>query len=247
MEIFLSQRGEMITSMKRQRRNQLWYRIRDAVDGYAVEIVRLICESYGAEAVRQAWSEFTIGAGEEFDCSGPHAELFFSWLFHRWSPARENGHTVDDHSLYGVTPTRAYLDRNGRRLDPLLRCYLETCLATSPAFYEVFNCKPYVGFRARDMMTGSECDVTEGLASTSLSDGEIMFAHLVPIERTTVLEAISPQSFPPQFKKQLIRSFRGQPPRELSAPELRRLYFFLAQAEACQPAARFGRCAATYH
>jgi len=224
--------------MKRQRRNQLWHRIRGAVDGYAVEILRLIGESYGTAALRQAWYEFTIGSGEEFDCSDPHAELFFSWLFHRWSPAREKGHTVDDSSLYGVRPTRAYLDRSGHQLDPLLRCYLETCLATSPTFYEVFNCKPYVGFRARDMITGAECDVTEGLASTSLTDGEIMFAHLVPIERTIVLEAISAQSFPPQFTRQLIRSFHGQPPRELSAPELRRLHFFLAQTEARQPAAR---------
>lgn len=224
--------------MNRQRKNRLWYRIRGALDGYAIEIVRLIGESYGGETVRQAWQEFTSGAGTEFDCADPHAELFFSWLFHRWSPVREKGHTVDDHSLYGVRPTRAYLDRHGHRLNPLLRCYLETCLATSPAFYEVFNCKPYVGFRARDMVTGTEWDVTEGLASTSLSDGEIMFAHLVPIGRTTVLEAISPQSFPPRLKEWLLRSFQERPPRGLSALELRRLYFLLAQPQSDPPVAR---------
>jgi hypothetical protein len=42
--------------------------------------------------------------------------------------------------------------------------------------------------------------VSENLASTSLADGEIMFAHLVPIEGTTMLEAISPLSFRPMRK-----------------------------------------------
>jgi hypothetical protein len=127
-------------AMKIQRKNQLWHRIRGAVDGYAVELVRLIGKSYSSDTVQRAWAEFTIGAGEVFDGEDPHAELFFSCLFHRWSPTREKGNSVDDSShLYGVPPTRAYLDRSSHQLDPLLRRYLETCLATSPGFYEVFN------------------------------------------------------------------------------------------------------------
>jgi len=169
----------------------------------------LIGESYSSDTVQQAWAEFTSGTGETFAGDDPHTELFFSWLFHRWSPSRAKGNSVDDSSLYGVPPTRAYLDRSSSQLDPLLRRYLETCLATSPGFYEVFNCRPCVGFQARDVVTGEECEVNEDLASTSLTDGEIMFAHLVTIEGTTMLEAISPLSFPPELKRHLLQLARS--------------------------------------
>jgi len=208
------------------------------VDGYAAGIVRLIGESYGRDTVQRAWLEFTIGAGESFDCDDPHTELFFSWLFHRWSPTREKGSALNDCSLYGVSPTRAYLDRNSSRLDPLLRRYLETCLVTSPGFYEVVNCEPHGGFRARDVMTGVEREVSEWLASTSLTNGDIMFAHLVPMEEATMLEAISPLSFPPMFKRRLARLRRRSELVERRTPELRELYFTLAQPEISRSAPR---------
>jgi hypothetical protein len=224
--------------MRARQKHQLWHRIRGAVDGYAVGIVRLIGESYGRETLQQAWLEFTSGAGAAFHCDDPHTELFFSWLFHRWSPTREKGNRIKDWSLYGVPPTRAYLNRNSSQLDPLLRRYLETCLVTSPGFYEVFDCEPYVGFRARDVMTGTESEVSEELASTSLSDGDIMFAHLVPMEGATMLEAISPTSFPPVFKRRLSRLCRKQTLGERRAGELQELYFTLAQPGLVRSAAR---------
>lgn len=226
--MFLSQYAAKMPAMKDHGKNQLWHRIRGAVDGYAVELVRLIGESYSSDTVQRAWAEFTSGSGETFAGDDPHTELFFSWLFHRWSPSREKGNSVDDSSLYGVPPTRAYLDRRSSQLDPLLRRYLETCLATSPGFYEVFNCKPCVGFQARDVVTGEECEVSEDLASTSLSDGEIMFAHLVTIEETTMLEAISPLSFPPELKRHLFQLARSRMLRRRAPPDLREIYFVLA-------------------
>ena len=227
-----------MTPMRPRQQYQLWRRIREVVDGYAVGIVRQIGESYGPETVQQAWQEFTNGAGEAFRGDDPHTELFFSWLFHRWSPTREKGSRVEDRALYGVPPTRAYLNRNSPQLNPLLRRYLETCLVTSPGFYEVFNCRPQVGFRARDVMTGVECEVSEGLASTSLNNGDIMFAHLVPLDEVTMLEAISPSSLPPVLKRHLTRSWRRKELVERQAGELRQLYFTLVQPGLCRPTAR---------
>jgi hypothetical protein len=224
--------------MRARQKHQLWHRIRGAVDGYAVGIVRLIGESYGRETLQQAWLEFTSGAGKAFQCDDPHTELFFSWLFHRWSPMREKGNRVKDWTLYGVPPTRAYLNRNALQLDPLLRLYLETCLVTSPRFYEVSDCEPCVGFRARDVMTGRECEVSEEVASTSLRDGDIMFAHLVSMEGATMLEAISPMSFPPVLQRRLSRLCPKQELGERRAGELQELYFTLAQPGASRSAGR---------
>jgi hypothetical protein len=219
-----------VVSIKAARKDQLWHRIRGAVDGYAAGIVRLIGEAYGVDTVQQAWREFTLGEHQAFNCSDPHAELFFSWLFHRWSPTREKGSKVGDSSLYGVSPTRAYLDRNSSRLHPLLQRYLETCLVTSPGFYQVINCRPNIGFEAHDVLTGEEREVSEELASTSLANGDIMFAHLIPLEGTTMLEAISPLSFPPTAKDCLKRMYRGHAHHVPAAPQPRELYFALAQS-----------------
>jgi hypothetical protein len=54
---------------------------------------------------------------------------------------------------------------------------------------------------------------------------------IVPIEETTMLEAISPLSFPPEFKRRLIRLSRREALSEFPPPELRELYFALAQPE----------------
>jgi hypothetical protein len=207
---------------------QLGHRLHCAIDGYAAEIVRVIGESYGQQTVQTAWKEFNIGQGRPFCGYDANAELFYSWLFHKWAPVRERGHQVRDEAVYGIPPTRAYLDRGSPTLNPLLRLYLEACLATSARFYEVLDCDPGLVFRAREVFTGAECTVNEPLASTSLKHGDILYAHLIPIGHLTLMDAISPRSFPPQSKWRLLQLCRERRTRENGGPELRRIYFALS-------------------
>ena len=207
---------------------QLGHRLHCAIDGYAAGIVRLIGESYGQQTVQTAWQEFNIGQGQPFCGYDANAELFYSWLFHKWAPARERGHQVRDEVLYGIPPTRAYLDRGSSALNPLLRKYLEACLATSPRFYEVLDCEPGLTFRAREVFTGAVSTVNDSLASTSLERGDILYAHLIPIGGITLMEAISPRSFPPQSKRRLLQLCTERRTREEGGPELRRIYFTLS-------------------
>lgn len=208
---------------------QWGHRLHGAIDGYASGIIRLIGESYGRQTIQTAWQEFNINrTGSPFSGYDMNAELFYSWLFHKWTPGRERGQEVTDEALYGIPPTRAYLDRHSSSLKPLLRIYLEACLATSPRFYEVLDCEAGLGFRARDVFTDATCTVNEALASTSLNAGDILYAHLIPIGQITLMEAISPQSFPPQSKRHLLQ-LRQQPRTpESDGPELRRVYFALS-------------------
>ena len=81
-----------------------------------------------------------------------------------WSPTPEKGSKLCDNRLYGVSPTRAYLCHASSPVDPLLRAYLEACLAGSPAFYEIDIRRPLVGFRVQDVLSKTELDVSEGLA-----------------------------------------------------------------------------------
>lgn len=207
---------------------KLGHRLHCAIDGYAAGIVQLIGESYGQQTIQTAWQEFNIGRGQPFYGYDTNAELFYSWLFHKWAPLRERGHQVRDEAVFGVPPTRAYLDRRSPALNPLLRQYLEACLVTSPRFYEVLDCEPGLSFRAREIFTGAMCTVNEPLASTSLERGDILYAHLIPIGHLTLMEAISPRSFPPQSKRRLLQLCQERRPLEDTGPELRRIYFTLS-------------------
>ena len=146
-------------------------RIRRAIDGYATALVPLIGESYGPNCVQKAWQEFMFDGNTQFTGHQAHSELFFSWFFHRWSPAAEKGNITVDPNLSGTPPTRAYLARHSSRLAPLLRRYLEVCLETPLGIYQVLECCPQNGFRARDMFAEIQIEVIDRLASTSLSNG----------------------------------------------------------------------------
>jgi hypothetical protein len=211
---------------------QLGHRIHRAIDGYATRLVRLIGESYGQHTVQRAWREFTVGRDQTFYGYDANAELFFSWLFHQWTPVREKGDELRDATLYGIPPTRAYLERRPAGLNPLLRQYLQACLATSPRFYEVVNCSAGHGFRARDIFTNVVHTVSEVVASTSLERGHILYAHLIPLGQITLLDAISPLSFPPQSKLRLLQSCPGGRAREPAGADFRRLYFNLCASAA---------------
>ena len=87
-------------------------------------------------------------------------------------------------------------------------------------------------------ITGADREVSEELASTSLNNGDIMFAHLVPLEGATILEAISPLSFPPVFKRHLTRLCRKKELVDPRAGGLRKLYFTLAQPGLSRSTAR---------
>jgi hypothetical protein len=203
---------------------QWGHHLHGAIDGYASGIVRLIGESYGQHTVQLAWQEFNIDKGQQpFYGYDANAELFYSWLFHRWAPVRNQGPELRDQALYGVSPTRAYLDRRATSLNPLLRMYLEACLTTSPRFYEVLDCDAGMSFRAGDIFTDEVYTVNETLASTSLKKGDILYAHLIPIGQITLMDAISPQSFPPHSKPHLLRLCQRP-----DGPELRRVYFTLS-------------------
>ena len=205
------------------------HRLHSAIDGYANGIVRLIGESYGRHTIQAAWREFNIGRGIQPFCGyDVNAELFYSWLFHKWTPAREEGHEVRDEACYGVPPTRAYLDRQSS-LNPLLRTYLETCLSTSTRFYEVLDCTVGLGFRASDVLTGTAYTVTEAFASASLKTGDILYAHLIPMGELTLMDAISPRSFPPQCKGRLLGLHKRRRSLRNEGRELREVYFSLSE------------------
>ena len=209
---------------------QTWRRVRQAIEGYAAAMLRFVGEAYGPDALQQAWLEFTIGRSDEFVHGHPDTELFFSWLFHKWSPQAAKGNKITDATLYGIPPTGAYLTRRGGRLDPLLKRYLEACLAAPFGFYEIRDCEPSVGFMARNVFSGAELNVRERSASNTLQNGDIVFAQIVELSGIALVEAVCPFSFPPLYKTHLIHVRRRAELRSHPDLALRGLYLSLAES-----------------
>jgi hypothetical protein len=208
--------------------DQTWQRMRDALGGYGAELQRFTKSVYGENAIEQAWFEFTFGESTEPDADDPNLGLFFPWFFHRWTPQSTKGNEIADKSAEGMPPTRAYLARRGRQLNPLVHRYLEACLASTFSFHEILDCEPTSGFTARDVFTGAEHYVRDKASSSILDRGDILFGQLVHVQGITMLEGAAPFAFPPVFKTHLVQ-VRHEPQLQ-SHPELalRRLYFDLA-------------------
>jgi Protein of unknown function (DUF2384) len=192
-----------------------WRRVRRALDEFAMANTMLpfVAETYGADALEEAWEEFT-GAEEPFDPETPHIQVFMPWFFHRWSPDPYSTEVADT-TLHERSPTRLFLERRGSRLDPVIRRYLGSCLKAAFSFHEILRCDPGHGFQARDLFTGEEHAVLERSATQGMQRGDIVFGQLVTAEGITILEAASLCFIPPIYKIDLIdfrkELLRGKP------------------------------------
>lgn len=181
-----------------------WRRMRRVLDEFAMgtTMLEFVVKNYGAAAPSEAWAEFS-GVEEPFDPRTPNIALFMSWFFHRWSPDPHETATADP-AVSERIPTHLYLEREGRRLDPALRRYLEGCLGAPFSFHEVLRCDPGHGFKARDLFTGKERYVMERSATEGMEVGDIVFGQLLDVDDISMLECAGPYYIPPIRKIELI-------------------------------------------
>jgi len=182
-----------------------WRRLRAALDGFPTTMLRFVRNVYGDAALAEAWDEFHLWAEDasEFDPNSPHLQVFMPWFFHRWSPDPAET-LVADTALHGREPTRVLLERRARRLDPLLKGYLEACIVTPFTFHEILNVDPGRGFLARDVFTGDQRQALEHSASRTMERGDVLFGQLVTTEGVTLMEACAPHVLPAGDKIELV-------------------------------------------
>ena len=180
-----------------------WRRLRALLDGFAAEMLRFTVEAYGPLAVHEAWNEFMCDEDLEFDPDTPLMQLFMPWFFHCWSPD-PIATMVGNKSLHNMIPTAVYLSSKGRRLDPLLRRYLESLLTAPFTFFEVMACDPGTGMTLRNVMTQEEHAVTERGLSQGVQRGDLLFGQLASVDRLTMVEACNGFAIPPMEKAPII-------------------------------------------
>jgi hypothetical protein len=181
-----------------------WRRLRALLEGHANEMLGFTLETYGRVALHEAWNEFMGQEDIEFDSKTPLMQLFMPWFFHRWAPDPRDTE-VANKSLHDVIPTKAYLATKGRRLDPLVRRYLESLLTAPYTFFEVLTCDPGTGMTLRDVMTKEEHAVTERSLSRGVQPGDLLFGQLASVDGLTMLEASNAFAIPPMEKAPIIK------------------------------------------
>lgn len=176
-----------------------WRRIRRANEGLVGKMLHFVEDTYGEFAFDDAWDEFTLGIVEEDPATSQHRSVFLPWMLHQWAPDPLET-SVPDESLHGVQPTRAYLEKKGKSLDPVTRRYLEACLVAPFSFHEIVDCDAGVGFRTRDLITGDVHDVLERSGSQTLQKGDVLFASLVQCDGIVMMEGVAPAIISPIHK-----------------------------------------------
>jgi uncharacterized protein YecA (UPF0149 family) len=184
-----------------------WRRLRRLLDEHQRDMLRFVTNVYGRDAIEEAWRYFVSDGEAAFDPETPHIQLFIPWFYHRWSPEAEES-SVRDKALHGVIPTAEYLRRK-KRLDPLLREYLESCLAAPFSAFEILRADPGRGLLVKDLLTGAQHDVTERSASVTMQQSDLVFGQVAKAGGVTLLEASQGFAIPPLWKIKVIE-FRQQ-------------------------------------
>lgn len=182
-----------------------WRRLRHAMEGFPLRMLQFVDDAYGIEALDEAWDEFVLWDehDEGFDPETPHQQAFMPWFFHKWRP--DPGETdVVDTALHGVSPTQAYLARKGRHLDPVMRDYLQSCLAQPFSFFEVERVNPGHDMVLCDVLTGVLHEVHEASASRSVQPHDLLYGQVAVANGIAMLEATCGMVLPPGDKTDVI-------------------------------------------
>lgn len=190
--------------------NLAWRRIRRLLAENNEQLQRFTMNAYGPEALPEAWDEFASDAlaESEFDFESPHIGIFMSWFHNFWSPDPNLPSRVQDQALHGIEPVRAYLERRGGRLDPLMREYLESCLSAPLSFHEVTEVARGEAFTLRELVSGRDVRVAERSATQHVQAGDIVFGQVVHAGGLALLECCSSIAFPPIARIQIADACR---------------------------------------
>jgi uncharacterized protein (DUF2384 family) len=178
-----------------------WRRLRRMLDDHQLAMLRFFRNTYGARAIDEAWRVFMRDEQAVFDAESAHLQVFLPWLFHFWSPDPAAG--ARGAAPAGAAPTLHYL-RSPRRIDPLLRAYLESCLAAPLSVFEIVRADPGVGLLLRDVLSGEERRVTERSASHHMEEGDLVFGQIGEAGGVAILEACQAFVVPPIHKIEVL-------------------------------------------
>ena len=151
---------------------------------------------YGPDAFEAAWGDFWDG---EADPPKPEQmQWVLPWILFHWIPGE---YAVREFGLRRLErPIAAdYLEKEGRRLDPVSRGFLAEALKEPFSLWEVQRVEPGVGVEVKDLLIeGRQLFVREVSGSKDQRRWNLILAKKVTVEGESIFDGCLPYALQPQ-------------------------------------------------
>jgi hypothetical protein len=188
----------------------LYKKLRLLVGEHREAMRRFVDREYGVELIDIAWRAFSepgleleLNVPVDFDPATPLADLFLRWFEHHWKPAPEDELELDS-DILALSPTGVFLSRKAAAIDPLLRQYLERCVASHATFFEVIDVHRDYGITVCEVTGGSKRFVHYADISRLAAIHDVLYAHIVSVDTIHVIEALPPLALRPSTRTELV-------------------------------------------
>jgi hypothetical protein len=160
------------------------------------KILQFAATHFG-EQFEEAWEDFNFGEMDgPSDPKNPENTIFIPFFMFLWDPDAPDGQTTDN-VRGGIISRRFLLDQ---LLTEMERQLLQSYMTEPVSFYEVISVQPNQGFFAHDILTNTQLEVRERLATGDLVVGEILYAQMCPVGGITTMNFHAPFRIPPAIK-----------------------------------------------
>lgn len=180
----------------------LWAQQRDEFDELTRAMIRYVRDSHEDLAL-DAWEDFHLGkVTRRFSWTADEQMIFMPYFLFHWHPefvGRRKKALPD-----GGVIAHSFLRANGLQLSDLQRQILDQAMKQPVSFYQVVTSKPGESFQLADVLTGSQSDVMEQMASQQAKPGDLLYGSVWTLPDITVLGCSAPIKIPLSWKAEII-------------------------------------------
>jgi len=181
----------------------LWAQQRDASDELTRAMIRYVRDSH-EDLTLDAWEDFHLGkVTRRFSWSADEQMIFMPYFLFHWNPEFVGRRKKVSMPVGGVI-AHSFLGANGHRISELQRQILDQAMKQPVSFYQVLAGKPGESFQLVDVLTGSQSDVREQMASQQAKAGDLLYGSLWTLPGITVLGCSAPIKIPLSWKAEII-------------------------------------------
>ena len=181
-----------------------WSRLRREVDSLTLIIMEFMSEHYEKSFIQDMWNDFY--EDKTFDPEVPQNQVFFPWMFFKWTPKNAHRPIAKDSFLSDKTPGEVLIHKWPHRLTEFQKEYITKAVNSPFSFFDIVKVTSGESMTIRNILTSEELDVIEKKGSTSVRPGDIIFCMPVSINNMTVLESLAPIIIRPEDKLYIVKT-----------------------------------------
>jgi SEC-C motif len=182
--------------------NSFWAQQRDESDELTRAMIRYARDNHEDLAL-DAWEDFHLGkVTRRFSWTADEQMIFMPYFLFHWNPefvGRRKKALPD-----GGVIAHSFLRANGLQLSDLQRQILDQAMKQPVSFYQVVTTKPGESLQLADVLTGSQSDVMEQMASQQAKPGDLLYGSVWTLPDITVLGCSAPIKIPLSWKAEII-------------------------------------------